>query len=130
MSKIIKEYWSFIENSELKPYHLGQIIDFEQESKNLKKSTEDDFDYDYIGNEQFLWIISIKNNMVVRIIYRKNFPIPNFVFWDNHHDIIQKSLSQTNKLVDEDYMEDRMVIISRDGFVNLIILQKGREEQD
>ena len=31
MSKKIKEYWSFEENSLLKPYQLGQFINFKEE---------------------------------------------------------------------------------------------------
>lgn len=127
MSKILKEYWSFEGNTILDPYYLGQVIDFEKESENLKKSTEGDYDYEYLGVNQFLWIVSIKNNIVVRIIYKQNFPIPYNDFWKNHYNVIRNDLQKTSKLVDENYKHDRMCVIIRDGFVNLIILQKGRE---
>ncbi|WP_281239392.1 hypothetical protein [Flavobacterium praedii] len=127
MGKKIKEYWSFEENSKLKPYQLGQVINIQEESANLKRSTDDDFDYEYIGWEKFLWIVTIKNSIIVRIVYKNNFSIPNFDFWNNNYNLIHSSLIKTCRLVDESYLKDRMCVITRDDFVSLIILQKGKD---
>lgn len=127
MGKKIKEYWSFEENSKLKPYQLGQVINIQEESTNLKRSTDDDFDYEYIGREKFLWIVTIKNSIIVRIVYKNNFSIPNFDFWNNNYNLIHSSLIKTCRLVNESYSKDRMCVITRDDFVSLIILQKGKD---
>lgn len=127
MGKKIIEYWSFEENEMLTPYKLGQFINIQDESDNLKKS--DDDDYEYIGSEQFLWVVTIKNDIVVRIIYRQNFPIPNFEFWNNNYQLIRTDLSKKNSLVDESWLKDRMCIITRDDFVSLIILQRSKDFQ-
>lgn len=126
MGKIIKEYWSFENNLMLKPYQLGQVIDPQKDLANLKKTT-DDFDYEYTGDEKFLFVVTIKNNIIKRIIYRKNFSIPNFEFWNNNYNLIHTSLLKTCRLVDENYIKDRMCVIIRDDFVSLIILQKGKD---
>ncbi|MEO6177135.1 MAG: hypothetical protein ABIP27_18420 [Flavobacterium circumlabens] len=130
MSKILKEYWSFEENEILTPYKLGQVINIQDEATNLKKSDDDDFDYEYIGSEQFLWIVTIKNERVVRIIYRQKFSIPNFEFWNNNYQLIRTVLSNTHSLVNEETcLKDRMCIITRDDFVSLIILQRSKDFQ-
>lgn len=131
MSKILKEYWSFEENEILTPYQLGQVINIQDEATNLKKSDDDDFDYEYIGSEQFLWIVTIKNDVVVRIIYRQNFSIPNFEFWNNNYQLIRAVLSETHSLVDEEtLLKDRMCVITRDDFVSLVILQRSKKFQE
>jgi hypothetical protein len=124
MSKIEKEYWTFDENSLLEPYKLGQVINAYDEITNfrLRKSAEGVYDYEYIGDIHFLWTVSIKENIVVRIIYRQNFPIPDNKFWDNHYSVIRKKLSEKSKLVDEDYKGNKMFLVVRDGFVMLIFL--------
>jgi hypothetical protein len=127
MGKKIKEYWSFGDNLILKSYQLGQAVDLQEESVNLKKSDDDDFDYEYTGNEKSLCVVTIKNNIIIRIIYRKNFSIPNFEFWNNNYNLIHTSLLKTCRLVDENYLKDRMCVITRDDFVSLIILQKGKD---
>jgi len=124
MSKIIKEFWEFKDNLVLNPYQLGQIIDLEKESKNLLKSTDNDFDYEYKGVEKFLWTVSIVDNSIVRIIYRKNFPIPNHDFWENNYHQIRETLLLTHEQVDKSYTGAKMLIISRDYFVTLIMLFK------
>lgn len=129
MSKILRHYWKFEENSILKPYKLGQIIDFEKEGENLRKSTEGEYDYEYFGEHRYLWIITIMDNVVIRIIYRENFPFPNFEFWNSHYDLINIYLEKHYTSVDEDYIGDKMCVISRDGFVNLIILNKERNQR-
>jgi len=126
MGKKITEYWSFEENEILTPYKLGQVINIKDESANLKKSDYDD--YEYIGLEQFLWIVTIKNDIVVRIAYRQNFSIPNFEFWNNNYQVIRTVLSKTHSLVSEETsLKDRMCIITRDDFVTLIILQRSKD---
>lgn len=126
MGKKTIEYWSFEENEILTPYRLGQLINIQDESANLKKS--DDDDYEYIGPEQFLWFVTIKNDIVVRIIYRQNFPIPNFEFWNNNYQLIRTVLSKTHSLVSEETcLKDRMCIITRDDFVTLVILQRSKD---
>lgn len=124
MSIIEKEYWTFDENSLLEPYRLGQVIDAYDEIANfrLRRSADGVYDYEYLGDIQFLWIVSIKDNIVVRIIYRQNFPIPYNTFWDNHYSIIREKLSEKCKLVDEDYEGNKMFLVVRDGFVRLIFL--------
>jgi len=127
MSKILREYWSYQETHLLKPYYLGQSIDLQSESENLKKSIEGEYDYEYIGQNKFLWILTIKDNIIIRIAYKKNFPIPNFKFWNNHYDLISAHLKLLCERVDETYTGDKMYVVSRDGFVTLIILTKGHE---
>jgi hypothetical protein len=123
MSRIIKEFWEFKDNQILKPYRLGQIIDLKNESENLKKSADNDFDYEYAGAEKFLWTITIRDNRITRIIYRKNFPIPNYEFWENDYHQIRKELEVTHRRVDANYTGEKMCIIYRDYFVTLIFLQ-------
>lgn len=130
MGKKIIEYWSFEENEILTPYKLGQVINIQDEATNLKKSDDDDFDYEYIGPEQFLWIVTIKNDVVVRIVYKQNFSIPNFEFWNNNYQLIRAVLSETHSLVDEEtLLKDRMCVITRDDFVSLVILQRSKKFQ-
>ena len=127
MSKILREYWGFQQSRLLKPYYLGQSIDLHKESENLKKSTEGEYDYEYIGQNKFLWIVTIKDDIIIRIAFKQNFPLPNFEFWDNHYDLISAHLKLFYKRVDKTYTGDKMCVISRDGFVTLIILNKGYE---
>lgn len=125
MSKILREAWSFDQNSDLEPYKLGQVIDFNKELSNFVKSTEGEFDFEYIGNENHLWIVTIVRNVIVRLIYKQNFPFPSFSFWENHYDKITSYLAGTSKRVDENYRGDKINIVFRDGFVTLIILNSG-----
>ncbi|MEC4047953.1 hypothetical protein OX284_000810 [Flavobacterium sp. SUN046] len=128
MSKITKDYWGFHQNDDLKPYKLGQQIDIDNEIINFKKISDSEFDYEYLGVEKYLWVLTIERNIITKITFRENFIIPSVEFWNNNYNIICSELKKTLNPVNKDYKGDKMCIICRDNFVSLIILTKGTGE--
>lgn len=122
MSKIIKEYWSFDRNDSLEFFKLGQIIESNKMGILFKKN--EDNEYEYLGHDdKYLWKIKLNdNNLIEKLIYRNNFPFPNFEFWNNNYQEINIELSKLLKRVDENYAGHKICVIYRDFFPSLFIL--------
>jgi hypothetical protein len=122
MSNIIKEYWNFDSNDSLELFKLGQTIELTNKENEFKKINDNE--YEYIGNyDKYLFIIKLNNqNLIEKLIYKNNFPFPNFEFWDNDYQIINAELSKLLNKVDENYKGHKICVVYRDFFPFLFIL--------
>jgi hypothetical protein len=121
MSKIIKQRWGIVNPFDLNIFNIGQEI-LPEDYANFNLVNSEDGTLEYVGKEDYLWKIILKNNLVKEIYYKQNCPFPNINFWDDHFDKITLSLSKKYKLLtdNESFKGIVLYIVYRDYFVALI----------